>query len=223
MLYYYYIHTSWKIHVFKLSHFWEAGTEFLLVSVRLWLLFIAIVTICWYAILNRNNIRSCWTHTFTVLHITTKIMDDWDTNWSTYFTLFWKTHDLGRNNDLPIQVTAARGGNLAGAFAAPADNFFRSRKFVSHDELCDVSFGELVIILTRRCLLLQAPLAPAASLHTSLRLRLWSHTWCRIMLPIIITVTNANFAMNDESHRALFSLWCNVCLCYKGAIKSRHW
>ena len=91
MLYYYYIHTSWKIHVFKLSHFWEAGTEFLLVSVRLWLLFIAIVTICWYAILNRNNIRSCWTHTFTVLHITTKIMDDWDTNWSTYFTLFWKT------------------------------------------------------------------------------------------------------------------------------------
>ena len=78
------IYTSWKIHVFKLSHFWEAGTEFLLVSVRLWLLFIAIVTICWYAILNRNNIRSCWTHTFTALHITTNIMDDLDTNWSTF-------------------------------------------------------------------------------------------------------------------------------------------
>lgn len=119
---------------------------------------------------------------------------------------FEKLTIWGKTNDLPIQVTATRRGNLAGALAAPADNFFRSRKFVSHDELCDVSFGELVIILTRRCLLLQAPLAPAASLHTSLRLRLWSHTWCRIMLPIIITVTNANFAMNDESHRALFSL-----------------
>ena len=89
-------YTSWKIHVFKLSHFWEAGTEFLLVSVRLWLLFIAIVTICWYAILNRNNIRSCWTHTFTpsphnnknhgrlryeleyILHVVLKNLECWE-------------------------------------------------------------------------------------------------------------------------------------------------
>ena len=183
-------YTSWKIHVFKLSHFWEAGTEFLLVSVRLWLLFIAIVTICWYAILNRNNIRSCWTHTFTALHITTKIMDDWDTNCSKSFSrCFEKLTIWGKTNDLPIQVTATRRGNLAGALAAPADNFFRSRKFVSHDELlCDVSFGELVIILTRRCLLLQAPLAPAASLHTSLRLRL---RWLRLVSHLVSdNVTN---------------------------------
>ena len=76
------------------------------------------------------------------------------------------------------------------------------------------------------CLLLLAThYPPPASLHTSLRLR-----W--LLVSHLVPVTN-----HYHRHKCQFcnewwislgsflspELRCNVCLCYKGAIKTRHW